>query len=50
MSKKIKAELSKILEEDYRKKLIEKYNQLEKKLGGEGASSKVAKLIVRQIS
>jgi lipid-A-disaccharide synthase len=49
-AKKIKAELSKILEEDYRKKLIEKYDQLEKKLGGEGASSKVAKLIVRQIS
>ncbi len=49
-AKKIKAELSKILEEDYRRKLIEKYDQLEKKLGGEGASSKVAKLIVRQIS
>lgn len=49
-AKKIKAELSKILEEDYRVKLIEKYDQLEKKLGGEGASSKVAKLIVRQIS
>lgn len=49
-AKKIKAELSKILEEDYRVKLIEKYHQLEKKLGGEGASSKVAKLIVRQIS
>lgn len=49
-AKKIKAELSKILEEDYRRKLIEKYDQLEKKLGGEGASGKVAKLIVRQIS
>lgn len=49
-SKKIKVELSKILEVDYRRKLIEKYDQLEEKLGGEGASSKVAKLIVRQIS
>lgn len=50
IAKRIKAELSKILEADYRTKLIEKYNQLEKKLGGEGASSKVAKLIVGQIS
>jgi lipid-A-disaccharide synthase len=49
-ARNIKVELSKILEIEYRKKLIEKYHQLEEKLGGEGASSKVAKLIVHQIS
>lgn len=49
-AKRIKSELLKILELDYRKKLIEKYNLLEEKLGGEGASSKVAKLIVQQKS
>ena len=49
-SKKIKSELAKILEEKHREKLIEKYHQLEQKLGGEGASEKVAKLIVADIS
>jgi lipid-A-disaccharide synthase len=49
-SKNIKAELSKILDENYRRKLIEKYHHLEEKLGGEGASEKVAKLIVTDIS
>ncbi len=45
-SKKIKAELKKILDENHRKNLLEKYNLLEKKLGGEGASQKTAKLII----
>jgi lipid-A-disaccharide synthase len=49
-SKKIKAELSKILDQKYREKLIEKYHLLEQKLGGEGASQKVAKLIVAGIT
>jgi len=49
-SKKIKSELTKILDEKHREKLIEKYHQLEQKLGGEGASEKVAKLIVADIS
>lgn len=49
-SKNIKTELSKILDEKYRQKLIEKYHLLEEKLGGEGASEKVAKLILEDIS
>ncbi|RAR50278.1 lipid-A-disaccharide synthase [Flavobacterium lacus] len=49
-STRIKTELTKILDEKNRQKLIEKYHLLEKKLGGEGASEKVAKLIVRDIS
>ncbi|HBI01008.1 MAG TPA: lipid-A-disaccharide synthase [Flavobacterium sp.] len=49
-SKNIKSELSKILDEKYRPQLIEKYHLLEEKLGGEGASEKVAKLIVTHIS
>src|SRR5690606_1388260 len=49
-SKNIKAELSKILDEKYRQNLIEKYHLLEEKLGGEGASEKVAKLILEDIS
>lgn len=47
---KIKAELTKILEENNRKKLLEKYDELEKKLGGIGASEKTAKLIFAEIS
>lgn len=49
-SAKIKAELSKILEPNYRKVLLEKYNTLEQKLGGIGASEKTAHLIVSNIS
>ncbi|NBL64580.1 lipid-A-disaccharide synthase [Flavobacterium sp. NST-5] len=45
-SKNIKAELKKILDENHRKILLEKYNLLEKKLGGKGASEKTAKLII----
>lgn len=47
---KIKTELTKILEESNRKKLFEKYDELEQKLGGIGASEKTAKLIVAEIS
>jgi len=47
--KQIKKELSKILTEDHRKVLLEEYNLLEEKLGGEGASSKTAHLIYSQI-
>ena len=44
--KKIKFELSKILEQSGRTKLLENYNLLETKLGGKGASEKTAELIV----
>ncbi len=40
------SELSKILEGDQRKIIFEAYHELEKKLGGKGASEKAAKLIV----
>ena len=49
-SKRIKEELTKILNPSYRTKLLEKYVLLEEKLGGEGASEKVAKLIVHSAS
>jgi lipid-A-disaccharide synthase len=47
--KRIKAELKKILEETQRNKLLKKYDELEQKLGGIGASAKTAKLIVNDI-
>lgn len=46
-SKNIKTELLKILELDYRKQVLDNYNELEQQLGGAGASEKTAKLIVR---
>jgi lipid-A-disaccharide synthase len=49
-SKKINAELTKILNSEYRQKLLKKYEILEEKLGGEGASEKVAQLIVASIA
>jgi len=45
--KRIKEELSKILEPNHRKNLIKQYEFLETKLGGEGASDKVADLIIK---
>ena len=45
-TKKLTAELSKILEDSNRETLIEAYNDLEKKLGGKGASKKTAALIL----
>jgi lipid-A-disaccharide synthase len=37
------------MEPDYRKTLLEKYDVLEEKLGGIGASQKTAKLIVADL-
>ncbi|MSP85147.1 MAG: lipid-A-disaccharide synthase [Flavobacteriaceae bacterium] len=48
-SKNIKIELQKLFDPNYRKQVIENYNELEKQLGGIGASEKTAKLIVRNI-
>lgn len=48
-TKRIKEELQKLLEPDYRKKLLENYDILEQKLGGVGASKKTAKLIVADL-
>lgn len=48
-SKRIKTELTKILDEKHRIKLLQKYNELEAKLGGIGASNTTAKLIVSEI-
>ena len=48
-SKRIKEELSKILESNSRNKMLLKYDQLEQKLGGIGASQKTAKLIVENL-
>ncbi len=48
-SKNIKIELQKLLEPNYRKQVLENYNELEKQLGGSGASEKTAKLIVQNI-
>lgn len=44
--KRIKSELTKILDENHRKQLLKKYDDLEQKLGGIGASEKTARLIV----
>lgn len=48
-SKNIKIELQKLLVPNYRKQVLENYNELEKQLGGSGASEKTAKLIVQNI-
>lgn len=45
----LKKELSKILDENHREKLFLEYFELEKKLGGKGASEKVAKQIVADL-
>ena len=47
--KQISNELKKILNPEYQKIVIEKYDQLETKLGGKGASQKTAKLIVADL-
>jgi lipid-A-disaccharide synthase len=44
--KRIREELNKILNPDYRTNLLKQYDVLEEKLGGIGASDKTAKLIV----
>jgi lipid-A-disaccharide synthase len=48
-TKQIRTELKKILDLEFREKLIEKYKELEEKLGGIGASQKTAKLIVSNL-
>jgi lipid-A-disaccharide synthase len=48
-TKRIREELTKILEPNYRKTLLENYDLLEEKLGGMGASKKTAHLIVDSI-
>ena len=45
----LKMELSKILEDEHRKKMFEDYYLLEQKLGGKGASQKTAELIFDSI-
>ena len=45
----LKKELSKILADKHREKLFLDYFELEKKLGGKGASEKTAKLIVQNL-
>lgn len=47
--KNIKEELTKILEPNYKKALLAKYEILEDKLGGMGASQKTAELIVNEL-
>lgn len=49
-TKNLREELRKILSEDVRKKMFSHYYELEKKLGGMGASEKTAKLIYETIS
>lgn len=48
-TKRIREELTKILEPNYRETLLKNYDLLEEKLGGIGASKKTAKLIVSAI-
>ena len=48
-SKNLKKELSKLLDEKYRVTLLKKYDDLESKLGGIGASEKTAKLILNDL-
>lgn len=49
-SKRLKTELSKILDENVRKQFFINYFELEKTLGGKGASKQVAKLIYNCIN
>jgi lipid-A-disaccharide synthase len=45
----LKIELNKLLNEKHREKLLQKYDELEQKLGGFGASDKTASLILKNI-
>lgn len=49
-TQRIKEELTTILEDSHRKKLVAQYDQLEQKLGGKGASQKTAQLIVADLN
>ena len=48
-TKNIKRELHKILKGEDREEMINNYNELEQKLGGNGASEKTAKLIISSL-
>jgi lipid-A-disaccharide synthase len=48
-NKRIKQELNKLIQLEYRSRILEKYTLLEQKLGGNGASKKVAHLIYKSI-
>ncbi|WP_284652807.1 lipid-A-disaccharide synthase [Flavobacterium terrisoli] len=48
-SKNLKIELSKLLDTNYRNNLLIKYDALETRLGGEGASEKTAKFIINDL-
>lgn len=48
-SKRLSQELHKIINPEYRSNLLKKYEVLEEKLGGIGASEKTAKLIVAEL-
>ena len=48
--KNIREELQKLLTPAYRQNLLEQYDLLEKKLGGEGASEKTASLIIKHLT
>ena len=48
-NKNLKTELTKILDDNHREKLFLEYFELEKLLGGKGASEKVAKQIVSNL-
>ncbi|CAL67913.1 lipid-A-disaccharide synthase [Christiangramia forsetii] len=48
-TKNLKTELTKILNEENRKRIFEDYFELEQKLGGKGASKKTAELIYNNI-
>ncbi len=45
----LKQELTKILDKNHREKLFTEYYELEKILGGKGASEKVAEQIVKDL-
>ena len=47
--KNVKKELSKLLETVHQNKILSKYDELEAKLGGIGASEKTAKLILNYL-
>jgi len=47
--KNLKKELSKLLDDRHREGLLKKYDELETKLGGIGASEKTAKLILKDL-
>lgn len=49
-TKNIKKELNKLLDPNYRSELLAKYDELEQKLGGSGASEKTAQLIITDLN